>query len=62
MNLHVTDTTDGKHIGAVLIRDEDGAVALGDFVFQPHEIHDLGDGTYRLANANYSATCATMEN
>lgn len=60
VTLKIVKTTDGKFVGRMLSYDG-SPLALNGFVFQPHEVTDLGGGRWRIHNAHYSADCIVIE-
>jgi hypothetical protein len=60
VQLKVTATTDGKFVGKVLVFDGE-TLALNGFVFQKHQVSDLGGGKWRIHNSHYSADLIEVE-
>jgi hypothetical protein len=60
LRLTVFATTDGKFVGKELVWDG-VSLQLNGFVFESHQMLELGDGLWRATNSNYSAELKKAE-
>ena len=53
MQLEITTTTDGRHVGRVIDSDARPIILDHDEQFQPDRVWQIGPGVWRLANPSY---------